>query len=337
MPVYDNDCCNWLDRALTGRSKIFMFSVSTNLVSLTIPPFKELYMNAESKIWRKSLVIFLLILLAASPAIADLPEIQRNGFIRHLGVPYANFVTGDGDGLDVAIIKLYAEKIGVRYQFIRESWNTVIENLSGKRVKPDGNEAVILGDAEVKGDIIGNGLTVLPWRAKVIDFSTPYIPTAIWILARADSPIRPILAGGDPQKDISASKELLRGKKVLGIANTCVDPALYELKDVEPVYLSGGGLNDLAPALVKGEYELTILDVPDCLVALLNYPGQIKVLGAITDKQEMAFGISKKSPQLLESFNNFLGELKSSGQLYNLIDRYYPNMKDFYPALFKAH
>jgi ABC-type amino acid transport substrate-binding protein len=282
-----------------------------------------------------TVILMVSVLTLFSFAWADLPEIKQRGVIRHLGVPYANFVTGDGDGLDAAIIKLYANKIGVNYEYIRESWDTVIPSLAGKKIQPKGDDIVVSGDAPVNGDIIGNGLTLIPWRQKAINFSKPYIPTAIWIVARADSDLKPIHATGDVHKDVQASKDLLKGKTVLGIPNTCVDPALYNLQDIRPIFLQGGGLNDLAPAVVKGQYELTILDVPDSLVALMNYPGKLKILGTITENQDMGFGISKDSPLLLESFNTFLHELGESGQLVKLIDHYYPNMKDYFPATFK--
>ena len=39
---------------------------------------------------------------------ADLQEVKQRGVLRHLGIPYANFVTGSGDGLDVELVKLFA-------------------------------------------------------------------------------------------------------------------------------------------------------------------------------------------------------------------------------------
>ena len=37
---------------------------------------------------------------------ADLDEIRERGELRHLGVPYANFVTGSGDGMDVELVEI---------------------------------------------------------------------------------------------------------------------------------------------------------------------------------------------------------------------------------------
>ena len=46
----------------------------------------------------------------------DLQDIRERGVLRHLGVPYANFVTGSGDGMDVEIVQLFARHLGVRYE-----------------------------------------------------------------------------------------------------------------------------------------------------------------------------------------------------------------------------
>ena len=272
----------------------------------------------------------------ATPEIhADLREIKESGVLRHLGVPYSNFVTGDGDGLDVEILKMYSSEIGVRYEHIPTSWETVISDLSGKRIIPKGDDLEIVGETQVKGDIVGNGLTVLPWRRKVILFSDPYFPTAIWVLARADSSLNPIAPSGDHQKDVALTKDLLVGREILGIRETCLDPDLYNLQECSSIYKEGLQLNDLPAAIVKGDCELVLQDAPDALLALSKYPAKVKVIGAITEQQFMAFGISKDSPNFLESFNNFLKKLRDNGTLRELIIKYYPLTTNFFPNVGK--
>ena len=266
---------------------------------------------------------------------ADLSQVKESGVLRHLGIPYSNFVTGDGDGLDVEILKMYAAEIGVRYKHVHTSWEAVISDLSGKTIIPKGDEVEILGESPVKGDIIGNGLTVLPWRKKVIHFSVPYFPSAIWVVARADSELKPIKPSGDQAQDVALTKKLLTGRQVLGIRDTCLDPDLYNLQGCSPRYKDGLQLNDLPAAIIQGEYELTLQDAPDALLALANNPGKVKVIGPITEEQAMAFGISKDSPELLESFNAFLQRLKDSGKLRELIIKYYPLITDYFPNVAK--
>lgn len=262
---------------------------------------------------------------------ADLAQIKQAGVLRHLGIPYSNFVTGDGDGLDVEILKLYAAEIGVQYVHVQTSWESVINDLSGKIIIPKGDEVEILGTAPVKGDIIGNGLTVLPWRKKVIHFSQPYFPSAIWVVARADSDLKPIEPSGDHDRDVMLTKLLLEGRQLLGIRDTCLDPDLYDIPHCTARYKEGLQLNDLPGAIIKGEFELTLQDAPDALLALVNYPGRVKVIGPVTEEQAMAFGISQVSPELLDSFNAFLRKLRESGKLRELIFKYYPLIGDYFP------
>jgi len=53
-------------------------------------------------------------LISGSVFAQDLKDIKQRGILRHLGIPYANFVTGSGDGMDVEIIKLFARHLGVQ-------------------------------------------------------------------------------------------------------------------------------------------------------------------------------------------------------------------------------
>ena len=266
----------------------------------------------------------------------DLTEIKRRGVLRHLGVSYANFVTGSGDGMDVELVKGFAEHLGVRYEYVKTGWENVIGDLTGKKVKPEGSDVTILGEVPVKGDLIANGLTKIPWRQKVVDYSTPTFPTQVWLVARADSTIEPIKPTGDIDKDIVQVKELLKDRCVLGKAKTCIDPSLYRIKETgAKVKLFSGKLNELAPAVIKGEAEATILDVPDALIALEKWPGKLKVIGPISSMQEMGVAFAKTSPELREAFNRFFEKCKADGTYQRLVKKYYLGVFMYYPAFFE--
>ena len=266
----------------------------------------------------------------------DLPQIKDKGVLLHLGVPYAHFVTGSGDGMDIEMVKLFAQHLGVRYEYVKTSWKNVIGDLSGKKVKSRGEDVEILGHVPVRGDIIANGLTMIPWRQKVVNYSTPTFPTQVWLVARADSSLQPIKPGGDIKKDIQAVKGAIKGRTVLGKAKTCLDPALYGLREAgaKPI-LFQGTLNELAPAIINAEAEATILDVPDALIALDKWPGKIKVIGPISERQVMGVGFRKDSPLLLEAFNRFFQELKKDGTYLRLVKKYYPTAFIYFPDFFK--
>ncbi|MGO9016083.1 MAG: transporter substrate-binding domain-containing protein [Dissulfurispiraceae bacterium] len=266
---------------------------------------------------------------------ADLDGVKKAGVLRHLGVPYANFVTGVGDGMDVELMKLFAKHIGVKYEFVKTDWDNIFADLTGKKVIPKGSDIQITGESPVRGDIAANGITILPWRQKIVDFSTPTFPNQVWLISRSDSPLKPIKPTGDIDKDIAAVKKLLKDRTLLGKAKTCLDPSLYDIAITgAKVRLFDGTLNELAPAVINGESELTLLDIPDALVALQKWPGKIKVIGPISDKQFMGAAFSKDSPKLRAAFNKFMDEIKRNGTFKQLAKENYPFVFDYSPDFF---
>jgi ABC-type amino acid transport substrate-binding protein len=266
----------------------------------------------------------------------DLPEVRKNGVLRHLGIPYANFVTGAGDGMDVELMRDFARYLGVRYEYVKADWDTVVEDLIGKEIMVSGGNVEVLGDRPVKGDLIANGFTVLPWREKVMDFSTPTFPSQIWLVARADSKVKPIHPSASVDEDIVRCKALLKNRRVLALKKTCLDPDLYNLSATgAEVVCFSGKLNELAPAVINGEAEMTILDVPDALVALGKWPGKIKVIGPVSRRQEMGVAFPKTSPRLLEAFNRFFRQSRDNGTYHRLVKKYYPTAFASFPDFFK--
>ena len=284
--------------------------------------------------------VFTLLTLIASPTTAncgDLPEIQSAGVLRHLGIPYANFVTGSDDGMDVELIKGFAKYLGVRYEYIKTGWGTVVEDLIGRKVAMVNGRAVLGEEVPVKGDLVANGFTILPWREQILDFSEPTFPSQIWLIARADSTIKPIKPSkNNAIKDIERVRAIMKGKKVLALPNTCLDPNLYNLGKTGAIIINyTGNLNQLAPALVNREAEMTILDVPDALIALEKWPGKIKIIGPISPSQFMGVGFTKTTPKLREAFNTYLEETKRNGTYARLVKKYYPTASYYFPAFFK--
>ena len=278
----------------------------------------------------------LLIVSAGTCLGRTLEQIREQGVLRHIGVPYANFVTGQDDGLSVELIKRFADHLGVRYEYVPSSWPHVISDLTGHRVKAMGDKAVVGDEVQVRGDLIANGLTVLPWRRQILDFSEPTFPTQVWLVTRADSPLRPITPKNE-QADIRATRTLLEHTSLLGKRNTCLDPKIYPFAtdNFTTVYFDGV-LNDLFPAVLMGKADSTLLDVPDALVAMGLWPGQVKVLGPLSTQQNMGVGFRKDNPELRQAFNKFYVELRRSGEYSKLVQKYYPAVFGYYPDFFSA-
>lgn len=267
----------------------------------------------------------------------DLGDVRAHGTLRHLGIPYANFVTGSGDGLDVEVMKLFARHLGVRYEYVESSWSTVFGDLTGQQVRRKGEGVEYLAKTPVRGDLIANGLTRLGWRETVVDYSVPTFPSGVWLVARADSSITPIAPSGDVNQDIFTVKDRVGGMSVLALENTCLDPGLYEMEKTRAdVRLPSRALklNEMVPAILNGDAATTLLDVPDALIALEKWPEQIKVIGPISGYQEMGVGFRKNSPKLRAAFNAFFEGIKADGTYNALVRKYYPAVFNYYESFF---
>jgi ABC-type amino acid transport substrate-binding protein len=297
-------------------------------------------MNATQ---RCSLLILGITLLLPVLASADsLAALQERGVLRHLGVPYANFVSGVGDdmkldGMDVELMRGFAGWLGVEYEYVQTDWASAIGDLTGNEIKTSGDEVEVVGTAPIRGDVIANGMTIIPWRQQVVAFAEPTFPTQVWLMSRADSPVSPIKPTSSLAEDIVQTKSVLGGKALLGKLNTCLDPSLYDIEQTgAEISLFDGALNELAPAVVNNESEFTLLDVPDALVALEKWSGEIKVIGPVSEEQFMAPAFRRGDTELLSAFNRYLAELKASGAFDDLTLRYYPLVVDYFPDFLAA-
>lgn len=301
-----------------------------------------------NRAWKKKMIsnfflsgLVLLSLLAPFGRCAwggDLDAVKKSGKLRHLGIPYANFITAEKAGLDVELMKGFAARLGVEYEYVESNWKDIVADLTGKVVKLDGEKLLVVGEHPIRGDVIATGFTVLPWRTKVVNFSEITFPTGVWLIARGDASLKPVVPTGDFSRDIESVKNQLSNVSVLVLKDSCLDPALYGLEKTGAVlkyFPTDQNLDDMIPAVMAKMADATLMDVPVVLTALQRWPGEIKVLGPVSRAQEMACAFPKTSPQLLRAFNDYLRECKKDGTYRRLVTKYYPSVFVFYPEFLK--
>lgn len=287
--------------------------------------------------WWRALSAMVLALVATAGAAADLAEIRARGELRHLGIRYANFVTGAGDGFEVELIEGFARHIGVRHTLVPTDFYSVMRDLLGQDVVRNGEQVSLQGRYPVRGDVIATGFTVLPWREKVLLYSAPTFPSQVLLVARADSPLQPIKGSDDLAVDIVQTKALIARRSLLVMERTCLDPANYGLKgkglDLR-AYTRSSNLNEMVPALLNGDAELTLLDVPDAILDLQKWAGRIKVIGPVSEEQQLAAAFPRSSPELRKAFDEYLVRIKADGRYDKLVDKYFPGIRRYFPAFF---
>ncbi|WP_041274203.1 transporter substrate-binding domain-containing protein [Desulforapulum autotrophicum] len=266
-------------------------------------------------------------------------KVMERGTLRHLGVPYAHFVSGSGDGFSVELVQMFADYLGVRYEYVNASWASVISDLIGKKTTVSTQKLSTGEPADIKGDLIANGLTILPWREREILFSVPIFPSGVWIVARADFPHQPIVPSDDLAHDIQSTIDRVKGYRVLAIEGGCLDPALNRLEGsgvnvkIMPAKMN---LNELIPAVLNNEADCTLLDFPDALVGIQKWPGKVKILGPVSMNQYMGVGFAKSSVRLRDEFNLFFQKCVNEGKYARLVNKYYPAVFSFYPSFFEG-
>jgi ABC-type amino acid transport substrate-binding protein len=296
--------------------------------------------NQTRKFMRK--IIRTLLILAAvssvpiinSAGAGDLDEVLQSGTLRHLGIPYANFITPNHRGLDVELMQQFAKHLGVEYRFVESTWQRIIPDLTGHKIKVTDDDVEVTGENPVKGDVISTGFTVLPWREKIVDFSATTFPTGIWLIARSDSLLTPITPTGNISKDIDMVKKALPGVSVLGLQGSCLAPSLYGIEETGAqvqFFPVDRDLEEMIPAVIAKMADATLMDVPVALVALAKWPRQIKVIGPLSNPQDMACAFSKNSPELKQAFDSFFSEFKKNGHYRKLVNTYYPTVFAYYP------
>jgi ABC-type amino acid transport substrate-binding protein len=88
--------------------------------------------------------------------------------------------------------------------------------------------------------------------------------------------------------------------------------------------------------MIANKSELTLLDVPDALVALQKWPGEIKIIGPVSEAQDMAPAFRKDSPKLRAEFDKMLAEMRADGSFAALVNKYYPFVSDYFPDFLAA-
>lgn len=294
-------------------------------------------MRCPKPIFRALLMALSTMIAAPQWAAADLADVQDSGTLRHLGVPYANFVTGAGDGLDVELMQGFAEYIGVEYELVYTDFSSVVRDLLGQDVAISKGEVRLVGEYPIRGDVISTGFTVLPWRQELLLFSEPTFPSQVLLVAPAQSELTPIRSEGDLEADISATRAKIGKHSILVMEETCLDPAGYGLTDQDidlRRYTASTNLNEMVPAMLDGMAQATLLDVPDVLLDLRHWAGQIKIIGPISREQVLATAFPKDAENLRDAFNEYLAKVKADGSYEEMVDRYYPGIRTFFPNFF---
>ncbi|MDQ5983611.1 MAG: arginine/lysine/histidine transport system permease protein [Eubacteriales bacterium SKADARSKE-1] len=198
-------------------------------------------------------------------------------------------------GIDIDIAKKIANKLGVQLKVNDVSLDSLIFELKNHSC-----------------DFIAAGMSYDEERAKNVDFSNPYFSASQVMLVLKGSNIK--------------SFEDLAGKKVGVQLGTTGDTFCTSSKAIGTVVRLSKPI-DAVVDLINNQIDAVVIDdfTADKLVAA-NSDKIYKLDKKLTD-ENYSFAVLKGETELLGVINDVLSELKSSGELNNIINNYYTTEK----------
>lgn len=203
--------------------------------------------------------------------------------------PY-EFYGEDGKvvGIDAEIASAIAEQMGMTLEISDMAFDSIIPSiLSGK------------------ADFGAAGMTVTDERKENVDFSDTYVTASQAIIVKADN------------TEITDADSLTN--KAIGVQlGTTGD--LYASDVTESVQRYNKAF-EAVQALAQGKIDAVLID-DQVAKALAEGNADVKVLDKPFTVEEYAIAVKKGNTELLEKINAALAELKESGKLQEIVDKY---------------
>ncbi|WP_394525503.1 basic amino acid ABC transporter substrate-binding protein [Lacrimispora sp. JR3] len=191
-------------------------------------------------------------------------------------------------GIDADIARAIADKLGMELE---------IEDMAFDSLIP----AIQSG----KADFTAAGMTVNEERKKNVDFTDTYAEAAQVIIVKEGSDIK--------------SPDDLEGKKIGVQTGTTGDIYADDIKDADIQRFPKG--MDGVMALTQGKVDAVIIDREPAKVFVKENAG-LQVLDEAFTEEEYAIAVKKGNTELVEKMNGAIKELKESGELQKIVDKY---------------
>jgi len=239
----------------------------------------------------------MLLLLPAAPPGAratSLADVKARGRFVVICYPDANnpflarTAPGRFEGVDVSILRSFAVSLGVPLE-VHEI--TRFEDLM---------PALLRGE----GDVIAGGFSITPARQQLVDFSIPYFPVAIMVIARKDSGIRNVQG--------------IAGKRGAAVAGTTHDALMREMGIVPAFALKRSGL--AYEALQRNDADFAFVDSTSGVVSLDKFPS-LTLVGMLPKADYYGFAVTKGS-DLRGALGRHLADIRQKGLLYKFFERH---------------
>lgn len=237
--------------------------------------------------------------VGCSSNVTTVEGIQKAGVLMmSTNAEFEPFEYRDGNeivGIDIDISKKIAEKLGVELKVESIEFDSLIPALQSG-----------------KADMVAAGMTADDERRKNVDFSESYYDASQVIIVAKDSEI--------------ASPEDLKDKTV-GVQQGTTGDKYCTNEDGKSEYTVGDvkryskGMEAVSD-LMAGRIDAVIIDSFPAEKFVEKNSDAIKVLDDVLTQEEYAIAVRKGSTEFLEKVNEVIRELKESGELEEIVNKY---------------
>ena len=197
-------------------------------------------------------------------------------------------------GFDIEMTEIIAEKIGKKIEWVDMPFDSLIPSLLANKI-----------------DLVVAGLSWTPERAKRVAFSENYeISISAFVAAEGNDSLRGM---GD-----------IKGKTIAVQLGTVQETYLHSLDGV--TVKSFQKFDDCVREVILGRADATFMDTPvaKSYVGHDSFAGKIKIAFEEEIKGEgKAIAMNLGENELLEAVNNALEELSNSGELFELMTKWF--------------
>lgn len=230
---------------------------------------------------------------------STLDAIKKNGFITmSTNAEFEPFEYKDGEkivGIDLEISQKIADKLGVELKVNDVALDSLIPEITSG-----------------KADFVAAGMTADDERRKNVDFSDSYFDAGQAVIVKKDG-------------DIKAPKDL-NGKKVGVQTGTTGDKyctneeGTSEIK-VGSVERYNKGM-DAVSDLIAGRIDAVVIDDFPAQKFVEKNSDKIAKLNDMLTSEQYAIAVKKGNTELVDLINETLKEMKDSGDLQKIFDKY---------------
>jgi polar amino acid transport system substrate-binding protein len=199
-------------------------------------------------------------------------------------------------GLEAEFAKGLARHLGRRLEFVELAWEDQIPAL-----------------LEGKTDIIMSGMSMTDLRRVRIAFSTPYAKTGQMGLIRRE----------DIRRFRTGYYSLVEIPGIGAVRDTTGDVFIRSnLPDNRKLYFDTP--DEGVRALLHRKIDVLVHDAPYVMMAAATYESHLAFIPKMFTNELLAWGVRKNNPELLREVNGHIDQLKKSGRMQEMVNRWIP-------------